>query len=151
MRNRQCGVCRQPLDGRPGYLVNGARWRRRSWRGARFLVCPPCWREDRGHWNVDHRTLPVMHLGLVGRSRIELPPAPCAACGQLVIRAADPLLKRVTCSVSCSASLSRSRNARERSSRPCATCTAPITVGRADTRHCSPACRQRSYRNRRSG
>lgn len=150
MRNRQCGVCQQPLAGQPGYLVQGARWSRRRWWQARFLVCPPCWREGRARWNADHRALPVRYDRLVGRGGSEMPAAQCAACGQMVIRAADPLLKRVTCSVSCSASLSPSRNAREGISRPCDTCGTPITTGRADATYCSPACRQKAYRARRS-
>lgn len=151
MRNRQCAVCQQPLGNQPAYLTQGARWIRRRWRSARLLVCPPCWREGRAYWNTDHRALPIMYTSLLGRSRTELPPTPCAKCAQLVIRAADPLLKRITCSVACSASLSRSRNGREETARPCATCGTPITTGRADSKYCSNACRQKAHRSRRTG
>lgn len=78
-------------------------------------------------------------------------PTPCAACGQPVIRNADPLLKRVTCSMACDSSLSRSRNGRQGnqgSGRPCETCGERITTGRADSRYCSPKCRQKAYRQR---
>lgn len=46
---------------------------------------------------------------LPGRGAL-MSPTPCAACGLSVVRNADPLLKRVTCSPSCATSLTRSRN-----------------------------------------
>lgn len=80
-----------------------------------------------------------------------MPPTPCVACGHPVIRNSDPLLKRVTCSFACDSSLSRSRNGREGnkgSGQPCETCDEQITTGRADSRYCSSACRQKAYRSR---
>ncbi len=142
----------------PGFLVDAARskGRRRWW--VRVLLCEPCYR--RGFTTTeDGRTVTAGFatrqrdrfewFDLVGRGT-EQPAAPCAACGRMVVRASDPLLKRVTCSQSCSVSLTRSRNGNNGSGNPCETCGEAITTGRADSRYCSPACRQKAYRERQA-
>ncbi|MGW5427919.1 hypothetical protein ACWET9_11965 [Streptomyces sp. NPDC004059] len=125
---------------------------RRHYR-ARFNICSDCYAAgftDSGsmHPPGRERGRVVWHQ-VVGRGDL-MPAAPCAACGQLVIRNDDPLLKRVTCSQSCSTSLTRIRNGNQGSGNPCETCGEPITTGRADSRYCSPACRQKAYRKRQS-
>lgn len=152
-------MCAGPFDG-PAYLVKASRWRgRRRW-GTRDLICEPCYLRGR----VDPATnmAPAdsertgdhfqWHPWPTGRGEL-LPPTPCEVCGLVVVRHGDPLLKRVTCSASCLTSLSDSRNAargNKGSRRPCECCGTPITTGRADSRYCSSACRQKAYRRRSS-
>ncbi|GHA64064.1 hypothetical protein GCM10010330_16110 [Streptomyces tendae] len=147
MGEKTCAVCATPFADQPAHLVQGARWIRRRWWRTPLQICTDCYTDQRGYWNNDHRTLPVKWLGLVGRGA-PMPPTPCVSCGQPVIRNSDPLLKRVTCSQSCSVSLTRSRNGGKGSGQPCETCGEPITTGRADSRYCKPACRQKAYRRR---
>ncbi|MEH0627903.1 hypothetical protein [Streptomyces stelliscabiei] len=145
-------MCETTLTG-PGYVVDGASKHRRTWWRAQLLICQSCY--DRG---IDpetgltlgyaaQRTARHQWINLVGRGK-RLLPSPCAACGQLVVRNGDPLLKRVTCSRSCSTSLTRSRNGGKGSGQPCETCGEPIATGRADSRYCGSACRQKAYRRR---
>jgi hypothetical protein len=141
-----------------GFLVEAARSKGpRRW-GVRALICEPCYR--RGFTTAeDGRTVSTAFterqrhrfewFSLAGRGE-EQPPTSCAACGRLVVRNSDPLLKRVTCSLSCSVSLTRSRNGNKGSGQPCETCGKEITTGRADSRYCSPPCRQKAYRQRQS-
>ncbi len=149
-------MCDKPFE-RPGYLVDGARKYpgQRKWTRARFIICVGCLAAA---YDVDRRVVlsaPAMEsravrwYGIVGRGDL-MPPEPCAACGREVIRNADPLLKRVTCSAACSVSLTRTRNGNKGSGKPCEACGKPITTGRADTVTCSPACRQKAYRRRRA-
>lgn len=152
-------MCSDPFNG-PAYLVNATRWKgRRRW-GIRELICEPCYL--RGRLNPEtHLTPPdsertgehfQWHPWPTGRGAL-LPPTPCEGCGLVVVRHGDPLLKRVTCSASCLTSLSDSRNAargNKGSGNPCETCGEQITTGRADSRYCSPKCRQKAYRQRAS-
>ncbi|MFJ4623063.1 hypothetical protein [Streptomyces sp. NPDC088812] len=149
-----CPMCDGEIAG-PGFLVDAFRSKgRRRW-GVRELICEPCYRT--GWLTVDGKSVTAaaatrqrpgfVWYALVGRGA-EQPAEPCAACGRQVVRNADPLLKRVTCSHSCSTSLTRSRNGGKGSGRPCETCGKAVTTGRADSRYCSPACRQKAYRQR---
>lgn len=150
-----CPMCDTKFTG-PGFLVEASRSHgRRRWK-ARALLCEPCYRsgfvvtEDGKTMtagNDARRRGRFEWLWLVGRGA-EQSAEPCAACGQMVVRGADPLLKRVTCSHSCSTSLTRSRNGNKGTGQPCTGCGEPITTGRADSRYCSPACRQKAYRQR---
>ncbi|RKS10032.1 hypothetical protein DFP74_5778 [Nocardiopsis sp. Huas11] len=153
MRNKDCPMCMTPITG-PAYLVDGALKHRRRWTAELLLICGPCY--TRGAPDPEtgllpapaHRETPrVQWHGLVGRGE-KLPPTPCAACGMVVVRNDDPLLKRVTCSRACSTSLTRSRNGGKGSGKPCQVCEEPVTTGRADSLYCSPACRQKAYRQR---
>lgn len=148
-------MCDTPITG-PAFLVEASRSQgRRRWK-VRALLCEPCYRL--GWPTIDGRSVSAAAttrqrsrfewFALVGRGA-EQAPAPCAACGRLIVRGADPLLKRVTCSHSCSTSLTRSRNGNKGTDRPCPECGDPIVTGRADSRYCSNACRQRAYRKRR--
>lgn len=147
MRSGSCAVCSVPFDGQAAYLTKGSYWASRRWNAISLLICASCYGGRRGYFNFDHRALPVCWTGVVGRGE-ELPPAPCEACGQPFIRNAEALLKRHTCSAACTTSLTRSRNGNKGSGKPCETCGRDITAGRADSRYCSPACRQKAYRHR---
>jgi hypothetical protein len=145
-------MCGATLTG-PGYLVDGATKYGRRWWRAQLLICQPCYARGidpetgltRGH--ATQQAARHQWMALVGRGVVQ-PPAPCMACGQLVVRKSDPLLKRVTCSRACSTSLTRTRNGGKGSGQPCETCGKPITTGRADSRYCGGACRQKAYRLR---
>lgn len=55
------------------------------------------------------------------------------------------------CSTAHEAAQARERRRRRRANRRCAGCAAIFTPSRADGRYCSPACRQRAYRQRTTG
>ena len=135
------------------YLVDGARKYpgQRRWTRARFTICVACHAlgfDPQGHYHLPGRERDRIRWSqVVGRGK-EMPPTPCVACGLHVIRNADVLLKRVTCSPACATSLARIRNGNRGSGRPCQTCGEPITTGRADSRYCGSACRQKGYRLR---
>lgn len=130
------------------YVVEGSVKypKQRRWHPERLTICQDCY--DRGptpvaEWYTNH----VRWDRMVGRGE-QAAPAPCVACGLHVVRNADPLLKRVTCSAACLTSLTRSRNGNHGSGKPCDTCGETVTTGRADSRYCSPKCRQKAYRQR---
>lgn len=137
------------------YLVDGGIKypRQRRHYPTRFNICGDCYAAgftENGYMYYPGRERDrVQWHRVVGRGDL-MPAAPCEHCGQLVIRNADPLLKRVTCSPSCLTSLTRSRNGNKGSGQPCETCGEPITTGRADSRYCGSACRQKAYRRRTS-
>lgn len=145
-------MCDTDIKG-PGYLVDGSTKYGRQWSRALLLICQPCY--DRGidpetgltRNGATRETARHSWFCLAGRGK-RLAPTPCAACGRMVIRNAEPLLKRVTCSRACSTSLTRSRNGGKGSGLPCETCGEPVTSGRADSRYCGSACRQKAYRRR---
>lgn len=148
------GLCGNPFSG-PAYVVNASRKQgHRRWR-TRELICEPCYM--RGRIDPETNIVPVdsertadrfqWYPWPTGRGEL-LPPTACEACGLVIVRHGDPLLKRVTCSASCLTSLTRSRNGSQGSGQPCETCSEQITTGRADSRYCGPACRQKAYRRR---
>ncbi|NUL05993.1 hypothetical protein HRW07_22730 [Streptomyces lunaelactis] len=155
-KEKACGFCgTEGLD--VGYLVDGYRQYPggRRWTRTRLLICAGCYTAgfdpETGCEIPAARKRPRLEWRqLAGRGHV-MDPTPCAACGQSVIRNSDPLLKRVTCSLACDSSLSRSRNDREGnkgSGEPCEACGEVITTGRADSRYCGSACRQKAYRQR---
>ncbi|MFE5296416.1 hypothetical protein [Streptomyces sp. NPDC056632] len=152
MRDEQCPMCSTLIEG-PGYLVDGSRKFGRRWSRARLLICAPCYgrgideKTGASRAAVEREASGVKWERMAGRGE-RLPPTPCAACGRLVVRNGDPLLKRVTCSGACSTSLTRIRNGGKGSGRPCESCGEFVTAGRADSRYCGSACRQRAYRQR---
>jgi hypothetical protein len=154
MRNASCALCPDSLPG-PAYLVDGARRYpgRRRWFRDWLLICPGCFEFGYDTETGRYRSAGAREFEgaswtkVLGRGEL-LPPTPCEACGRVVIRNDDPLLKRVTCSRACSTSLTTTRNGNQGSGQPCGTCGQTITTGRADARYCSPACRQRAYRER---
>lgn len=141
---RQCGA----EDLEVVYVVEGgARYhRQRAWTPERFHICGTCY--DRGptpvtEWGKGR----VRWYQIPGRGE-QMPPTPCEHCGVTFVRNADPLLRRMTCSATCLTSLTRSRNGNRGSGQACETCGEQITTGRADSRYCSSACRQKAYRRR---
>lgn len=137
------------------YLVDGARKypkQRRFWR-ERLNICGGCYAagfdpDTGGQLPAGRQKERVYWTQVAGRGEL-MPPAPCGNCGVHVIRNSDPLLKHVTCSPACLTSLTRSRNGNRGSEQPCETCGEKITTGRADSRYCSPKCRQKAYRQRK--
>lgn len=136
------------------YLVDGGIKypRQRRHYPTRFNICSNCYAAgftpDMRYQNPPGRTRDrVQWHQVVGRGEL-MPSTPCANCGLHVVRNADPLLKHVTCSPSCLTSLTRIRNGNKGSGQPCDTCGEEITTGRADSRYCSPKCRQKAYRQR---
>jgi hypothetical protein len=79
-------------------------------------------------------------------------PSPCDGCGRPVVYGRDSRwCRRLYCSERCE------RRAEYRASRPgadrktaCASCGVEFAPKRSDSRYCSPACRQKSYRTRQS-
>ncbi|MGW1503758.1 hypothetical protein ACWCQW_35400 [Streptomyces mirabilis] len=157
MRNANCPLCGDSFKDGPGYLVEGARKypKQRRWWPGRFLICAGCYGfghdPETGALRPEHmRELDgARWYRVVGRGE-QMPPVPCAACGRPFIRNADPLLKRPTCSPTCSTDLTRIRNGNQGSGQPCEACGEQITTGRADSRYCGAACRQKAYRRRSS-
>lgn len=155
-KEKACGFCGTPgLE--VGYLTDAARQYPggRRWTRTRLLICSDCYEAgfdpETGYEVPSARERRrIRWYRLAGRGDL-MPATPCANCGQSVIRNSDPLLKRVSCSLACDSSLSRSRNGKlgnQGSGQPCETCGEPITTGRADSRYCGSACRQKAYRQR---
>jgi hypothetical protein len=148
-------MCSEPFT-EPAYVVDGAIKYPGMRRGtpARLLICHAChalgFNAETGYPRPDRRMRDRIWWNEVAGRGEEMPPTPCVACGRMVIRNADPLLKRVTCSAACSTSLTRIRNGNKGSGEPCEVCGTAITTGRADSRTCSPACRQKAYRRRQA-
>lgn len=149
MRKGQCRACGTE-DLELLYVVEGSVKypKQRRWHPERLTICQGC--HDRGptsvdEWYVSH----VRWTRIVGRGE-QMPPTPCERCGVTFVRNADPLLRRMTCSAACLTSLTRSRNGNQGSGKPCEMCGETVTTGRADSRYCGPACRQKAYRRRSS-
>lgn len=122
--------------------------------GGRFLICAGCYGKGcpdpvtgLSRPDAARRTAAARWASLAGRGEV-LPPAPCVACGLVVVRRAEKLLDGVTCSRACRTSLTRIRNGGKGSGRPCGACGKPVTAGRADSSYCGPPCRQKAYRRR---
>lgn len=147
MRKGQCRLCGAE-DLEVVYVAEGGIKypRQRSWTRERINVCAAC--HDLGPTPMSEwHTSRVRWYKVTGRGEV-MEPTPCAACGLHVIRNADPLLQRVTCSHACTTSLTRIRNGNQGSGQPCETCGEQVTTGRADSRYCGSACRQKAYRQR---
>lgn len=143
-------MCAAHLSGSQAHLVVGHTLRGRRWGLGRFLICERCYLKpttglSRG--DDTRRTKSAWWVGLAGRGEV-LPPTPCVACGLVVVRRAEKLMKGVTCSRACRTSLTRIRNGGVGSGRPCGACGRPVTAGRADSAYCGPSCRQKAYRRR---
>ncbi|MFD7982121.1 hypothetical protein ACFV4M_01910 [Kitasatospora indigofera] len=139
----ECPMCNQTFH-EPAYMVDGDRKYRRSWARRTLLICPTCYAKP----PLERATSKVRWHRLHAELGGVLPPAPCLHCGRLVVRGADVRLKRVTCSKACSTALGRVSSGNVGPGRPCAGCGAAITTGRADSKFCGSACRQRAYRRR---
>ena len=88
-------------------------------------------------------------------SRRWVAPAPCAGCQRPVYYPRSYRWRlRAHCSERCRLDAWNQRRRAERAAERrfrCATCGATFTPPRADGRYCSPACRQRAYRQRQHG
>lgn len=146
-------MCAADLSGGPAYLVFGSLRHGRRRDFARFLICEPCYvkgaPDPSGLSRPDdaRRTKNAWWVDLVGRGAV-LPSGPCVACGLVVVRRAERLLKGVTCSRACRTSLTRIRSGGKGSGRPCGHCGRTVTAGRADSVYCGSPCRQKAYRGR---
>ncbi len=100
--------------------------------GNRWTVAPVCgpW-ADWWHWD-----------GL----------ATCVTCGRPVVDLARTARRhwRPACCAACARAAANAERRVQHQERACSTCRAGFTPSRADTSHCSSACRQRAYRLRRA-
>jgi hypothetical protein len=127
----------------PMFRIDGHRpGKRRTWVRIN-LLCGTCWRPE----GVSYRIGDAMVSGLYGAGE-PTPPTPCAGCGRIVVRGRHPRLRSVTCSRACTVRASKGRGVADRQAAVCAGCGEEMS-GRADRRYCSPACRQRAYRQRK--
>ncbi|GAA2425530.1 hypothetical protein GCM10010433_26880 [Streptomyces pulveraceus] len=149
--SRYCAMCPAGLEGgATAYLVSGARRRGRRMEAARLLVCEACYERGLPDPHTGRiaplsarRTDGVEWWGLAGHGPA-LPPGACAAgCGLVVVRRAEALMKKVTCSRACQASTTRIRNGGRGSGRPCMACGQPVTTGRADSASAAPPADRR--------
>jgi hypothetical protein len=140
MTNSSCPICHQAFAG-PAYLVDGAMKHGRRWIRRTLLICPSCFTKPPAEREARTARWHQLHG--------ERPPTPCAHCGRLVIRGADPRLKAVTCSSSCLTALTRTSDGNSGSGQACEACGTLVTSGRSDTRYCGAPCRQRAYRQRK--
>ncbi len=80
-------------------------------------------------------------------------PEPCEACGRPVrnLRKRPARRRYITCSERCRRRVQKARESDFRALarlKVCATCRDPFEGSRSDARYCSPACRQKAYRQR---
>jgi hypothetical protein len=135
---------------------------RDSWRGELLPFCEPC---------ADARLAPAraalveamrrgdrMGADEAARTTTCELPAPCEACGRVVIRQSEWRHRRhVVCSTDCGDAIynqvairaAKDRGPKVRGPRPCAVCGETFVPRRADAITCSSACRQKAYRKRR--
>lgn len=152
--SRSCVMCADDLSGGPAYLVGGTARHGRRWVASHLLICGRCYNKGcpdpvtgLSRPSATRQTKTARWMELTGRGAV-LPPTPCVACGLVVVRRAEKLLKGVTCSRACRTSLTRIRNGGVGSGRPCGACGRAVTAGRADSAYCGPPCRQKAYRRR---
>jgi hypothetical protein len=130
-----CDTCRQPIaDDAPVYRLY------ENWgsygRGVHGWVCERC-------------AETVL--------RPKEPPVPCITCGRLVIYDTRRRARFAVCSEHCSrvavAERQRARAQQRKKPAPeqraCAVCGQLFAPKRRDAVHCSPACKQKAYRDRR--
>ncbi len=116
-----------------------ARKARRSWDFSREPVCQGCARA-------------MVSESADRRVRATVPafgdqPVPCVSCRLPVLFQPDPRRKLDACSDVCRLRYYAKRRVAPLVTPTCDGCGEPMT-GRADRRYCSPACRQRAYRQR---
>ena len=160
-----CPVCREPITP-PGVTTRVVRWRRSEvpvgpfgmyelpGECTRELVCQRCAKDGPRVGDVSCREVgPWLVWGGVGYGYPPPREAACTVCGRTVLR---PVFWKPTGEVTCSdrcrlrayrARVTAARRTQTRGTLRCGRCGAAMT-GRADRRYCSPACRQRAYRNR---
>jgi hypothetical protein len=141
----RCGVCRRELaEAEPVYRrrQNDVFWRQFNPRrryGDIGFACQACADE---HWNPNR--------GYYWRSE----PKPCACCGRPVIGIgkSGQVPRHVACGPECKAKvyLELAKTPRKRPARFCPICAKEFEPRRTDSRYCSAACRQKSFRVRHS-
>lgn len=148
MPARTCALCLEPIpdeeqavQARVSYYRTRRRWVRPAWSG-RAVICLHC------------ATLGQYQPSADGLRDARYPepaeraePVPCVNCGLPVILRVDKRRKVAACSDSCRAQFYASNKPVTKAVTPCEGCGAEMT-GRTDRRYCSPACRQRAYRQR---
>jgi hypothetical protein len=88
------------------------------------------------------------------RRRFHLNPFPCVTCGRNVYLREPPnqyfIRHAIACSDDCRAAYYRAKRLARKGPRErvCATCGETFTPPRRDAKTCSPACRQKAYRQR---
>jgi len=131
----QCAQCRRELvQNEPVYRVcvcYGYAWPDNSYAVVRS-VCAECWSK---------------HFA----TQAARAPGPCCACGRPVIhsiRRRSP--KHFVCSDECRRAtyLAEARKRRKLHKRNCDCCGSSFMPARSDARFCSPACKQKAYRQR---
>lgn len=77
-------------------------------------------------------------------------PQPCDGCGRPVVTGYNDYRRWTVCSEPCRVAARREHQRAERVDAPdrCVGCGAPMPGGRRGRRWCSPACKQRAYRER---
>jgi hypothetical protein len=77
-------------------------------------------------------------------------PQPCDGCGRPVVTGYNDYRRWTVCSEPCRVAARREHQRQERVDNPdrCASCDAPMPGSRRGRRWCSPACKQRAYRER---
>lgn len=139
---RQCPICSTEVPADVPMVaaeVGRRRNRRERFWYRREPICMPCARSSWNPESPDGKTS-ALHHGADGVT------STCEVCNQLVVLQPDKRRKVVTCSDRCR--LSRYKTKRVPSSVTCDVCGKTFAA-RAGARYCSPACRQKAYRDRK--
>lgn len=142
---RLCPLCDQPDDGPVSYRVELWTSRTRGWRAVtRTAICATCWGTDDTYRreSADGKRVAFDQSVRSGREIIA-----CAVCDRVVSVPVDKRRKVDVCSGVCRSRFYAARSATEAVTHLCEGCGTAM-AGRADRRYCSPACRQRAYRQR---
>jgi hypothetical protein len=141
----ECPLCERRSHG-PGVRTDVTRYQRRGYRGpcrtAREMVCTDCaGTRDKGGNGKVRALLPSNW-----RDHFDL--HTCSTCGIGVYLPRDARRKVAACSDRCRyRHYDAARTPVEKTVTNCSGCGGKMT-GRSDRRYCSPACRQRAYRQR---
>jgi hypothetical protein len=148
-----CGACGRAMGARePVWIARGPVGKDRG-RGFGPPQCGACFRRRSRRRRVKRhdRALDCRRRGFFW--------APCAGCGRRVCRATDGRTRQdFVCSAVCRrrlhAALAAEKRKHRRAIRPprgvrCPACGRDFVPARSDARTCSPACRQKAYRDRR--
>jgi hypothetical protein len=131
-----CAECGGDLSRRPAYRVSDY--------GSPFvMMCEECAPE----WLVSGRGKPMRII-----PEVEVHAWDCAGCGRQVVFGMSPnqYRKRVYCSDECRRTWRRNPKNREPYTNTCEVCGREFEAKRSDAKTCSPACRQKAYRQRRT-
>jgi len=133
-----CGYCARTLaPDEPVTLCAYKTWQHGHGRTGRAPICNDCMKVP-GRWSLF--TLRTEYQGRSVRVR-------CENCRRPLTLASDRRRFHAVCSDRCLRSVKKAARHRVRSF-TCDTCGATFLPARTDSRHCSPACRQKAYRQR---